>query len=145
MFTIVYADRLEKTYLPPTNSRTAGGNGNFLAAPFANGIQGKSNFHVASVNSKFSNTYLPPSNSRTVGGNNKFPFKNNLQGKSSFKVTPNNSRFSKITPSNSFGRGTSSTFNNRQSSGFYNRDSSKQIPILRYDNQNNGDGSYHFE
>lgn len=94
---IANADRLENTYLPPANSRTAGGNGNFLAVPFVQGA--KSVFKGAS------------------------------------------SGFPKFA-----GSASSPTTFNRQSSATYNSHSqSAPIPILRFNNQNDGDGSYQFQ
>lgn len=90
---------------------------------------------------RLDNTYLPPQNSRNSGGSGHFltpPFQQQ-HGKPSFQAS--GSGFPKFAGSASFG-GASSTFNRQ--GGSYNRQAA-HIPILRFDNKNNGDGSYQFK
>lgn len=95
MVAVASANRLENTYLPPVSSRTAGGSGNFLAAPF-----------------------------KTGGG--------------SFGAGAGFGKF-----------GGASTFNSHAPiATTYSAQSYSHSPpaaILRFDNQNNGDGSYQYQ
>ncbi|KAL3276460.1 hypothetical protein HHI36_011841 [Cryptolaemus montrouzieri] len=93
----VVADRLDNVYLPPTRSRTAGGNGNILNVPFH---QRKSQVASYSTSSNFQaplpgNSYIAPQNSG-FNGNSVGPTK-------------------------------------------------PPVAILRFNNENNGEGTYQFE
>ncbi|XP_044744827.1 endocuticle structural glycoprotein SgAbd-2-like [Coccinella septempunctata] len=94
---VCLADKLNNVYLPPSNSITAGGNGNFLRAPISQGS--------IKSGSQFSSGSYQTSQQRNVYVNQQQSSSNNF---ASGSVQP-------------------------------------QIAILRFNNQNEGDGTYRFE
>ncbi|XP_017775293.1 PREDICTED: pupal cuticle protein 20-like [Nicrophorus vespilloides] len=147
LFAAVAAGRLENTYLPPGNAPSAGGNGNFLNAPSAK-------YLPANTNSQFG------ASSRNNFGSQGFPSAPSTQ----YGTPSNNGHFAQ---SNNFGAQAPSTqygapaknFGGQSNipsgqygapSGQYGAPTKYQsaeagAAILRFNNQNQGDGSYKFE
>ncbi|GLV31154.1 hypothetical protein CBL_12228 [Carabus blaptoides fortunei] len=97
----------------------------------------------AAAPASLDNTYLPPGSARTAGGNGNFlgtPRQGGGFG--------GNAGFPGIGPSSAYGApagpsGAPAGQNNYRSNGGHS--ANQDIPILRYNNDNNGDGSYHYE
>lgn len=128
---IAAAGRLDNTYLPPSNARTAGGNGNFLGTPSS---------QYGAPNGGFDN--VAPAPEQQYGApvasarRPSFPSRNG-NGISSSYGAPSRS----AGPAPVYGP---------PSDGHYNGGRAGSSPfaranILRFNNENNGDGSYRFD
>lgn len=94
---------------------------------------------AAAVADRLEHTYLPPFTAQSAGGSG------------SFLSTPFHSGVSSFSRGSSFGAsgfGGSSAYPHANVGQYYapvQSYHSAHVPILRYNNQNNGDGSYQFE
>ncbi|XP_017775291.1 PREDICTED: pupal cuticle protein 20-like [Nicrophorus vespilloides] len=119
---------LENTYLPPGNAPTAGGNGNFLNAPSAKYLPANTNFGSQGFPSAPSTQYGTPSTNGHFAQSNNF----GAQAPSTqYDAPAKNFGGQSNIPSGQYGA----------PSGQYGAPTS----ILRFNNQNQGDGSYKFE
>lgn len=128
------AERLENTYLPPNNAGNAGGSGTFLATPF----------HQGSATG-FSTSLARPN---TIAEASAFRGFNTFRASSGFgkpSVGFRQSSFGSNFGHNSFASPAPQYGLPTGAQGYSGQFGGRQIAILRSNNENNGDGSYHFE
>lgn len=129
---VAAAASLDNTYLPPSNARTAGGNGNFLAGP--NG--GSNGGQFGRVSPGPQPQYGAPAGPSPVYGAPNGNYNGNGRGNGHAGG-----------PSGSGGPspvyGAPNGHQNGNGNGY--RSAEARANILRYSNENNGDGNYHFE
>lgn len=117
------AAQLQNTYLPPGSAASAGGHGNFLQGPNSGGTSG----NYLAPKTTFNNAGQP--NAFSHGAQSGF---GSLNGGAFGAQGGHSQQSATYSGAGGFGGG-------RQGP------SGPQIPILSYNNINNGDGSYHFE
>ncbi|XP_017775287.1 PREDICTED: pupal cuticle protein 27-like [Nicrophorus vespilloides] len=138
LFAAVAAGRLENTYLPPGNAPSAGGNGNFLNAPSAKYLPTNTNSHFgASSRNNFGSQRFPsaPSTQYLPSNNGHFAQSN------SFVAETPSSQYG--APSRNFG-GHSNFPSGQYGAPSKYQSAEARSSILRFNNQNQGDGSYRF-
>ncbi|KAJ8920383.1 hypothetical protein NQ315_005249 [Exocentrus adspersus] len=117
------AARLENTYLPPISAQTAGGNSNILSTPLVN-PRPPTSLYAPPPATRLGNTYLPPSTSGSF----------NLVASSRFGSS---ATATVSTPTALYGVPSAAVS--------YSGPVTPPVPILRLNNENNGDGSYRYE
>lgn len=145
-FAVASAAKLDKNYLPPGSAQTAGGSGNFLATPFGSAGSPGSFGSPSSASPAFSPSGAAGHPSGVFGGNvGGFGGKTAGAGGFNGNVAGGSGTFGGPVEHGKLGgaSGSGSHDGAGRYSGFKSAEAG--AAIIRFNNVNNGDGSYQFE